>query len=94
MAVSPRLGPTKYVRLLNPEEDSRPADVLIPQCASGTVTLVNPLQVATVERTATKASHAYQWKVRGAGEALELGVGGGQGSQEAGPGLRRTWRTY
>ena len=78
MAVSAGLGPSKEARFLIPGEDSRPADVLIPQWAAGTdaaidVTVVNPLQRATVERAATTAGHAttfaYQRKVRGAGEA-------------------------
>ena len=78
MAVSAGLGPTKEARFLIPGEDSRPADVLIPQWAAGLdaaidVTVVNPLQRATVERAATTAGYAttfaFQRKMRGAGEA-------------------------
>ena len=78
VAVAAGLGPTKEARFLIPGEDSRPADVFIPQFAAGLdaaidVTVVNPLQRATVEGAATTAGHAttfaYQRKVRGAGEA-------------------------
>ena len=78
VAVSAGLGPVKEARFLIPGEDSRPADVLIPQWAAGLdaaidVTVVNPLQQATVAGAATTAGYAttfaYQRKVRNAGEA-------------------------
>ena len=78
VAVSAGLAPVKETRFLIPGEDSRPADVLLPQWAAGQdaaidVTVVNPLQQATVVGAATTAGHAttfaHQRKVRGAGEA-------------------------
>ena len=78
VAVAAGLGPTKEARFLIPGEDSRPADVFIPKFAAGLdaaidVTVVNPLQRATVEGAATTPGHAttyaYLRKVRGAGEA-------------------------
>ena len=78
VAVAAGLGPAKEARFLIPGEDSRPADVFIPQFAAGLdavidVTVVNPLQRATVTGAATTAGHAttyaHQRKMRGAGEA-------------------------
>ncbi len=71
------LGPVKEGRFLLPGDDRRPADVLIPHWAGGRdaamdVTVVNPLQVATVAGAATTPGHAltfaYDRKVRGAEE--------------------------
>ena len=83
-AVAAGLGPVREVRFLIPGEDSRPADVLLPHWVGGKdaaldVTVVNPCQTATVVGAATTAghalNHAYQRKVRGAGEAcLRQGV--------------------
>ena len=72
------LGPTKEAHFLIPGEDSRPADIFIPQWASGLdaaidVTVVNPRQDRTKVGAATTADHAttfaYQGKVRGVEEA-------------------------
>ena len=76
-AVAAGLGPTREGRFLLPGADRRPADVLIPNWAGGRdaaldVTVVNPLQVATVAGAATTPGHgltfAYERKVRGAEE--------------------------
>ena len=76
-AVAAGLGPTKEGRFLLPGADRRPADVLIPHWAGGRdaaldVTVVNPLQVATLAGAATTPGHglsfAYNRKVRGAQE--------------------------
>ena len=78
VAVVAGLGPTKEACFLIPGEDSRPADILIPQWASSLdaaidVTVVNPLKSRTVAGAATTAGHAttfaYQRKMRGADEA-------------------------
>ena len=76
-AVAAGLGPTKEGRFLLPGADRRPADVFIPHWAGGRVvaldvTVVNPLQVATLAGAATTPGHgvtfAYMRKVRGAQE--------------------------
>ena len=76
-AVAAGLGPTKEGRFLLPGADRRPADVLIPHWAGGRdaaldVTVVNPLQVATLAGAATTPGYgltfAYTRKVRGAEE--------------------------
>ena len=72
------LGPAREVRFLIPGEDSRPADVLLPHWVGGKdaaldVTVVNPLQVATVLGASTEAghalTHAFNRKMRGTAEA-------------------------
>ena len=77
-AVAAGLGPAREVRFLIPGEDSRPADVLLPHWVGGKdaaldVTVVNPLQVATVVGAATEAghalTHAFNRKMRGTAEA-------------------------
>ena len=77
MAVSAGLGPTKEGRFLLPGDDRRPADVFIPYWAGGRdaaldVTVVNPLQAATLAGAATTPGHAlsyaYTRKMRGAEE--------------------------
>ena len=77
MAVAAALGPTKEGRFLLPGVDRRPADVFIPNWAGGRdaaldVTVVNPLQAATVARAATNPgsalTYAYDRKMRGAAE--------------------------
>ena len=77
MAVSAGLAPTKEGRFLLPGDDRRPADVFIPHWAGGRdaaldVTVVNPLQAATVAGAATTPGHAltyaYDRKIRGAEE--------------------------
>jgi hypothetical protein len=76
-AVAAGLGPTKEGRFLLPGADRRPADVLIPNWTGGRdtaldVTVVNPLQAATLAGAATTPGHgltfAYTRKVRGAEE--------------------------
>ena len=73
-AVAAGLGPTKEGRFLLPGADRRPADILVPNWAGGRdaaldVTVVNPLQVATLVGAATTPGHAlsfaYNRKVRG-----------------------------
>ena len=76
MAVSAGLSPVKEARFLIPGEDSRPADVLIPQWAAGLdaaidVTVVNPFQDRTVAAITAgyPITFAHMKKVRGAGKA-------------------------
>ena len=68
----------KEERFLLPGEGRRPADVLIPNWSRGQdaaldVTVINPLQEATVVGAAATAGHAltvaYERKVRAVGEA-------------------------
>ena len=75
MAASAALAPTKEGRFLLPGDDRRPADVFIPYWAGGRdaaldVTVVNPLQAATMAGAATTPGHAltyaYTRKMRGA----------------------------
>ena len=77
-AVAAGLGPVKEGRFLLPGTDRRPADVLVPNWAAGKdaamdVTVVTPLQDATLPEAATTPGHALHYaygnKVRGAGEA-------------------------
>ena len=79
-AVSASLGPTKEGRFLVPGTDGRPADVLIPHWTGGKdsaldVTVINPLQSATVTQAAIIPGHAltvaYDRKIRKAGEACK-----------------------
>ena len=76
-AVAAGLGPTKEGRALLPGDDRRPADILVPNWAGGRdaamdVTVVSPLQAATVAEAAVTPGHAltfaYQRKLRGAAE--------------------------
>ena len=76
-AVAAGLAPTKEGRFLLPGDDRRPADVYIPHWDGGRdaaldVTVVNPLQDATVAGAATTAGHAlqhaYDRKMRGTAE--------------------------
>ena len=64
MAVSASLGPIKEGRFLLPGDDRRPADVFIPYWAGGRdaaldVTVVNPLQAATLAGEATTPGTPY-----------------------------------
>ena len=77
MAVSAGLAPTKEGRFLLPGDDRRPADVFIPYWAGGRdaaldVTVVNPLQAATVGGAATTPgfalTYAHNRKMQGAAE--------------------------
>ena len=77
MAVSAGLAPTKEGRFLLPGDDRRPADVFIPYWAGGRdaaldVTVVNPLQAATVVGAATTPgfalTYAHTRKMQGAAE--------------------------
>ena len=76
-AVSAGLGPSKEGRFLLPGADRRPADILVSLWAGGRdaafdVTVVHPLQDATVVRAATEPGHALNFahdrKLRGAEE--------------------------
>jgi hypothetical protein len=77
MAAAAALGPVKESRFLLPGDDRRPADVYIPNWAGGQdaafdVTVVNPLQAATVEEAAVTPGHALTYaftrKMNGAAE--------------------------
>ena len=66
-AVSASLGPTREDRALLPGIEQRPADVLIPHWSGGQdaaldVTVVNPLQIQTTERSAVEPGYALQWR--------------------------------
>ena len=57
------LGPTREDRALIPGSNTKPADVLIPSWTGGKdtaldITVVNPLQVALINRAATTPGHA------------------------------------
>ena len=76
-AVAAALGPTKEGRFLLPDDGRRPADVLVPNWAGGRdaamdVTVVNPLQGATLAQAATTPGYAltfaFDRKARGAAE--------------------------
>ena len=76
-AQSAALGPSKEGRFLLPGTDRRPADILIPHWAGGKdaaldVTVINPLQVATVTQAASTPgsalSVAFNRKMNSAGE--------------------------
>ena len=71
------LGPTKEGRFLLPDDGRRPADVLVPNWSGGRdaamdVTVVNPLQGATIAQAAATPGYAltfaFDRKVRGAAE--------------------------
>jgi hypothetical protein len=77
-AAAAALGPVKEERFLLPGVGRRPADVLIPNWSQGRdaaldVTVINPLQEATVAGAAAEAGQAltvaYDRKVRAVGEA-------------------------
>ena len=68
-AVSASLGPTREDRALLPGADQRPADVLIPLWAGGhdaalDITVINPLQIQTVDRAARESGHALDMRYR------------------------------
>ena len=76
-AVAAGLGPVKEGRFLLPGQERRPADVLLPYWNGGKdaaldVTVVNPLQRATLPQAAIKPGHALQFaferKINGAAE--------------------------
>ena len=76
-AVGAALGPTREEKSLITGRDSRPADVLIPCWTAGQdtaldITVINPLQNATVAGAAVTPGHAltvaYNRKMAGAGE--------------------------
>ena len=76
-AVAAGLGPVKEGRFLLPGTDRRPADVLVPHWTGGKdaamdVTIVTPIQGATLPGAANTAGHAldhaYTRKVNGAEE--------------------------
>ena len=76
-AVSAALGPTREGRFLLPGDNRRPADILIPHWEGGKdaaldVTVINPLQDATVEGAAITPGHAlgvaYRRKMTAAAE--------------------------
>ena len=80
-AVAAGLGPVKEGRFLLPGADRRPADVLLPNWAGGRdaaldVTVLNPLQDATVVGAAATAGHAltcaYERKMTAAAEDCSL----------------------
>ena len=69
MAASAALGPTKKNRFLLPGQDRRPADVFIPCWAEGLdaaldVTVVNPLQGATLAEAAATPGYALEWRYK------------------------------
>ena len=77
MAVSAGLAPTKEGRFLLPGDNKRPADVFIPFWDGGRdaalgVTVVNPLQAATVGGAATTPgfalTYAHNRNMQGAAE--------------------------
>ena len=77
MAATAVLNPVKEGQHLLPGVDRRPADVLIPNWAQGRdaaldITIIHPLQHATVTGAAANPghalSHAYDRKIRGAWE--------------------------
>ena len=67
-AVSATLGPTKEDRALLPGVEARPADVYVPLWAAGgrdlalDITIVNPLQQATLQRAAREPGYALQMR--------------------------------
>ena len=84
LAQAAALGPAREGRFLLPGSDKRPADVFIPSWAEGLdcaldVTIINPLQDATVVQAAAEPGHAlgvaFSRKMRGAGdECQEQGI--------------------
>ena len=80
LAASAALNPSKESRFLLPGQDRRPADVFIPNWAAGLdaaldVTVVNPLQVATLAEAAVTPGYAlemrYKTKMSGAAAACQ-----------------------
>ena len=78
VAVAAALGPVREGRFLIPGTDRRPADVFIPRWSGGRdaaldVTVINPLQEATVQGAAVTAGHAlsvrFNTKMASAGAA-------------------------
>ena len=75
-AVAAGLGPVREERFLLPGDDRRPADVLVPHWSGGRdaamdVTVVTPLQTATMPAAATLGhalTYAYDRKIQGAAE--------------------------
>ena len=64
--VAAGLGPTKEGRFLLPGADRRLADVFVPHWAGGLdvaldVTVINPLQAATLQGAATTPGHTLTW---------------------------------
>ena len=100
-ALAASLGPSREGRVLFTGDDRRPADVLVPHWTgeldtAWDVTVINPLQAATVAGAAASPAHALevavQRKNRGAladcqGQGIKfipLARAGGEGDQEAG----------
>ena len=81
---SAALGPTREDRALLPGTDARPADILLPGWSGGRdtaldITVVNPLQMAFINQSATFPGHAlkkaYERKMTRHGEACrEVGM--------------------
>ena len=68
-AVAASLGPSREGRFLLPGDDRRPADVLIPHWTGGQdtawdVTVIHPLQAATVAGAAASPGHALEVAVK------------------------------
>ena len=58
MAAAAVLNPMKEGRFIFPGNDRRPADIFLPNWAEGRdVTVINPLQQATVVEAATTPGH-------------------------------------
>ena len=77
MAATAMLNPVKEGRFILPGCDRRPADVFLPNWAAGRdaaldITVINPLQQATLEGAAREPGHALdfacQRKIAGVGE--------------------------
>ena len=84
MASGAVLNPQKEGRFLLPGNDRRPADVLLPNWSAGCdaaleITVVNPLQQATVAEAAVTPGHglnfAFDRKMRGAQALARLDSG-------------------
>ena len=80
MAATAMLNPIKEGRFILPRCDRRPADVFLPKWAAGRdealdITIINPLQQATVEGAARLPGHALdfacQRKIAGVAEDCE-----------------------
>ena len=80
MAATAMLNPVKEGRFILPGCDRRPADVFLPNWAAGRdaaldITVINPLQQATLEGAAREPGHALdfacQRKIAGVGEDCE-----------------------
>ena len=66
MAASAVLNPVKEGRFLLPGNDRRPADVYLPNWAAGQdsaldITVINPLQQATVDEAAVTPGHSLNF---------------------------------